>query len=223
MSPQQDRRSGMCVRVRANESRPAAGADLTSSLTIRPMRKATGPVARAGTGGTLALAYVACVVLANVLTDHLGLVPIGFGLLVTAGTFAAGGTLLARNVSQDVIGRRAVLALMLIGCGLSWWLASPQLAAASAVGFALSESADMAVFTPLRARGWSRAVAVAALVSSTVDTFAFLWLAGFPVTADTVSGQLAVKVGISWLVAAVVALIGARGAVLRQPVYAEGA
>lgn len=145
--------------------------------------------------------YVACVILANVLTEHLGLVPIGFGLLVTAGTFAAGGTLLARNISQDVIGRRAVLGLMLAGCLLSWWLASRQLAVASAVGFALSESADMAVFTPLRSRGWPRAVAVASLVSAVVDTFAFLWLAGFPVTVSTVTGQLIVKVGISWLVA----------------------
>lgn len=51
-SPQEDRRPGKGVRVCADESRPAAGADLTSSLTIRPtQRKAAGPVAHAGTGG----------------------------------------------------------------------------------------------------------------------------------------------------------------------------
>lgn len=158
----------------------------------------------------LAGAYVGCVVLANVLTEHLGLVPIGFGLMVTAGTFAAGGTLLARNLSQDAIGRRRVLLLMFVGCGLSWWLASPQLAVASAVAFGLSESADMAVFTPLRDRGWSRAVAAAALISAAVDTLVFLRIAGFPVTGDTVTGQMVVKVGISWAVAGVVWLSGVR-------------
>lgn len=49
---QQDRREGKRVRVCAAESRPAAGADLTSSLTIRPPRKVAGPVAHAGTGDT---------------------------------------------------------------------------------------------------------------------------------------------------------------------------
>jgi uncharacterized PurR-regulated membrane protein YhhQ (DUF165 family) len=162
----------------------------------------------------LAFAYVACVVLANVLTEHLGLVPIGFGLVVTAGTFAAGGTLLARNLTQDVTGRLVILGLMLVGCALSWWLASPQLAVASAVAFGLSETADMLIYTPLRTRGWSRAVLTASAVGAVVDTLVFLHLAGFPVTADSVTGQLVVKVGISW---AVVALVGVGRVVLREP------
>jgi len=174
-------------------------------------------------GVTAATAYVACVVLANVLTDHLGLVPIGFGLVVTAGTFAAGATLLARNVAQTIIGRLIVLALMLVGCAVSWWLASPQLAVASAVAFGLSELADMAVFTPLQDRGWGRAAAAGALVGAVVDTSVFLRIAGFPVTVDSVTGQLIVKVGISWLVAGAVGLEVWRRAVLREPVNAAGA
>ena len=162
----------------------------------------------------LAVAYIATVVLANYLTEHYGLVPVGFGLLVTAGTFAAGATLLARNVTQDITGRLAIVALMLIGCALSWWLASPQLAIASAVAFGLSETVDMAVYSPLRKRGWSRAVMAASLVAAIVDTLLFLRLAGFPITADSVGGQLLVKVGISWAVAAIV---GVSGAVLREP------
>ena len=67
----------------------------------------------------------------------------------------------------------------------------------------------MAVFTPLRSHGWSRAVVAASLVSAVVDTFVFLWLAGFPITADTVSGQLIVKVGISWLIALAVTGVAA--------------
>jgi uncharacterized PurR-regulated membrane protein YhhQ (DUF165 family) len=167
----------------------------------------------------VAAAYIATVVLANVLTEHFGLVSIGFGLLVTAGTFAAGAALLTRNVTQDATGRAVVIGLMLIGCALSWWLASPALAVASAVAFELSETCDMAVYTPLRDKGWSRAVMAASLVGAVVDTFVFLYLAGFPVTAQSVTGQLVVKVGISWAVAA---LAGVSGAVFRQPVHAEG-
>ena len=161
-----------------------------------------------------AAAYVALVVLANVLTEHFGLVPIGLGLTATAGTFAAGGVLLARNVTQDAAGRLIVVALMLAGCALSWWLSTPQLAVASAVAFLLSETTDMGVYTPLRRRGWSRAVLAASLAGAVVDTLVFLHIAGFPVTAQSVTGQLVVKVGISWVV---VALVGGGRAVLRQP------
>ena len=162
-----------------------------------------------------AVAYVACVVLANVLTEHFGLVPVGFGLMVTAGTFAAGATLLARNITQDYTGRMIVVGLMLVGCGVSWWLASPELAVASATAFALSETTDMLIYSPLRGRGFGRAVAAAAVASSIVDTLVFLSIAGFPITASTVTGQLVVKIGISWLVAAAA---GVSGVVLREPI-----
>lgn len=170
--------------------------------------------------GPLAVIYIGSVVLANVLTERYGLVSVGFGLVATAGTYAAGLTLLARNVTQDVTGRLLIFALMLIGCGLSWWLASPQLAVASAVAFALSETTDMAIYTPLRERGWSRAVLTASLIGAAVDTLVFLHLAGFPVTRDSVAGQMLVKVGVS---AAVVLLVGVGHALLRQSVDAKGA
>jgi hypothetical protein len=146
--------------------------------------------------------YIAGVVLANVLTERYGLVWAPFGLLTTAGTYAAGFVLVARNFTQDAVGRRWVLALMAVGVLLSWWLASPQLAVASGVAFALSELADMAIYTPLRRRGRSRAVAVASTIGAVVDTFVFLWLAGFPLSAAP--GQLVVKIGMALIAALVV-------------------
>jgi hypothetical protein len=151
--------------------------------------------------------YIAGVVLANVLTERLGLVPVGFGLVTTAGTYAAAVVLVARNFTQDSLGRRRVLVLMGIGCALSWWLASPQLAIASAVAFGLSELADMLVYTPLRALGRSRALAAASTVGAVIDTFVFLTLAGFPLSAAP--GQLVVKVGMGLLAALIVRGIGA--------------
>jgi uncharacterized PurR-regulated membrane protein YhhQ (DUF165 family) len=168
----------------------------------------------------ISLVYVTAIVAANWLTHRYGLVPIGFGLLVTAGTFAAGLTLLARNLGQDSVGRLWIVGLMIVGVALSWWLSTPALAEASAVAFALSELADMTVYTALRNRGRSRALLAAALIGGLIDTIVFLHIAGFPVTTQSVTGQMLVKVGISGLVAA---LLGVRRAVLRQPVHTEGA
>jgi uncharacterized PurR-regulated membrane protein YhhQ (DUF165 family) len=150
----------------------------------------------------LAAAYVASVVAANYLTEHYGLVSVGFGLLVTAGTFAAGVSLVARNLTQDLTGRVAVVGLMIVGVVLSWFLATPALAVASGVAFALSESTDMLVYTGLRKRGWTSALVTAGLAGALVDTLLFLHIAGFPVTTAAVEGQLLVKGGISILVAA---------------------
>jgi uncharacterized PurR-regulated membrane protein YhhQ (DUF165 family) len=102
------------------------------------------------------------------------------------------------------------------------WLSTPQLALASGVAFLVSELADMAVYTPLRRKGWARAVAASNAVGATVDTLLFLTLAGFPVTWQSVLGQLAGKVLWATLVP-VLAVLVVRRVVFRQPVHAEGA
>jgi hypothetical protein len=144
--------------------------------------------------------YLAAIIAANVLTQRFGLVPVGFGLVTTAGTYAAAWVILSRNFTQDIIGRLGVIVLMVGGAALSWLLASPALALASLTAFALSETADMAIYTPLRKRGRSRAVAVASTVGAVIDTFVFLWIAGFPI-AQAAPGQLIVKIGMALLAA----------------------
>jgi hypothetical protein len=144
--------------------------------------------------------YLAAIIAANVLTEHFGLVPVGFGLVTTAGTYAAAWVILSRNFTQDIIGRLGVIVLMVAGAALSWLLASPALALASLTAFALSETADMAIYTPLRKRGRSRAVAVASTIGAVIDTFVFLWIAGFPI-AQAAPGQLIVKIGMALLAA----------------------
>lgn len=163
------------------------------------------------------ITYILAVVSANYLTEYYGLVPAGFGLTTTAGTYAAAAVLIARNLSQDTIGRLGVIALMIIGVALSWWLASPELAVASGVAFALSEAADMGIYTPLRRAGRGRAVAAASVAGAFVDTYVFLYLAGFP--ASAAPGQLIIKAGMG-LAAALI--IGGAGALLRQPLQPIG-
>lgn len=157
------------------------------------------------TAGALAAAgYVVSIAAANYLTAWFGLVPAGFGLLVTAGTYAAGLALGARDVVQRVAGIRAVLACILTGCVLSWLLAGPRLAIASTAAFLLSELLDLTVYTPLRRRSFALAVLMSNAAGAVVDTLLFLHLAGFPLTAASVGGQLLVKVG--WLTVGLVLL-----------------
>lgn len=143
-------------------------------------------------GAAALTTYIAAIVAANWLTTHYGLVPVGFGLITTAGTFAAGAALLLRDVVQDALGRAWVLAGIAAGALLTW-ATSPVLAVASASAFLIAECADMAVYTPLRDKGWARAVLASNTVGAVVDTLLFLWLAGFPVTTSAVGGQLVGK------------------------------
>jgi uncharacterized PurR-regulated membrane protein YhhQ (DUF165 family) len=137
--------------------------------------------------------YIGAVVLANVLTARYGLVPAWPGLLTTAGTYAAGAALLLRDAAQETAGRRAVLGAIVVGGAISWALSSPALALASTAAFAVAELADLAVYTPLRRHGWARAVLASNVVGAVIDTQLFLTLAGFPLVAPVIAGQLVGK------------------------------
>jgi hypothetical protein len=161
--------------------------------------------------------YITAVVGANYLTTHYGLVDTGFGLLVTAGTFAAGFALLARDFVQRAGGIRLATTAIAVAGLLSWWLAGPGIAVASTVAFVGAELVDLFVFTPLRPRlGFVSAALASNVVAAPIDTILFLHLAGFGVTAEAVGGQFVAK--IVWATLIPLALyIVARRAVLRQP------
>ncbi|SFK32007.1 hypothetical protein SAMN05216467_2871 [Cellulomonas sp. KH9] len=166
--------------------------------------------------------------MANYLTTRLGFVPVGFGLSATAGTFAAGAALALRDVTQDSLGRRGVLAVVVAGAGLSFLLADPFIALASAAAFLLSELADFAVYTPLRRRSrlgdrrWAAAVIASNVVGAVVDTVVFLTVAfGAAAVLPATPGQL---VGKAWATVAFLAVGWAVSrAVLRESVHAERA
>jgi uncharacterized PurR-regulated membrane protein YhhQ (DUF165 family) len=166
--------------------------------------------------------YIAAIVGANVATAHWGLVTVGFGLMVTAGTYFAGFALLARDFVQRFGGIRWVLVGIAVGGVLSWFLSTPQLALASCAAFLIAELADLLVFTRLQHRGFIRAAAVSNLVSAPIDTLVFLSIAGFGITWQLFIGQMIGK--LLWATAVPLALywVG-RHAVLRQPVNAAGA
>lgn len=148
--------------------------------------------ARRIVGASALVAYVALIVLANWLIGHYGFIPVGFGLLAPAGTYAAGAVFVARDVVQVAYGRWAPLPLIAAGALLSW-LVSPSFALASAVAFGLGELTDWAIFTPLFERKrYATSFVLANSVAALVDTLIFLQLA-FGSTAHwqgTVVGKL---------------------------------
>lgn len=160
------------------------------------------------------LAYVAAVIAANWATTTYGMLPVGFGQTATAGTYLAGLSFVLRDSLQDAWGRRGVAASIAVAALLSYVVADPFIATASAAAFLFSETADTLVYTPLRRRGYLRAALASNVIGSLVDSFAFLLIAGFPLSALT--GQMVAKVTITALV--VVGVVIGR-AVLRQPVH----
>lgn len=160
----------------------------------------------------LGAAFLACILVANYVTTEYGMIPVGFGLVATAGTYLAGLTFVLRDSIQDGAGKYAVLALIVVGAALSYFVAAPFIALASGVAFLASETADLIVYTPLRRRGYVRAAIASNVVGALVDTVLFLWIAGFPVWGS-VPGQMVGKLAITGLVIAAVVAVRNRRAV----------
>lgn len=153
-------------------------------------------------GLVVAAGYVLTVVAANWAISTFGLVPVGFGLLAPAGVYFAGVAFTLRDITQEFLGRLAVACAILAGAALSWLVASPALAVASAVAFGVSELADFAVYTPLRDRGWTLAVLCSNVAGLIVDSVLFLLLAFG--SLRFLPGQV---VGKTWVTLAAVVLI----------------
>lgn len=154
-------------------------------------------------GAIAVAAFILVIALANYATDQLGLVPIGLGLMVTAGTFFAGAALILRDWVQLTTARWVTWAAILAGAVLSYFLSSPALALASGLAFLVSELVDYGVFTPLKGRTLAGAVVLSSVISAPIDTVLFLWLAGFPLTWQAVAGQFIVKTVMALGVAAI--------------------
>lgn len=153
-----------------------------------------------------AVGFIATILAANYVTTQYGMVPVGFGLVATAGTYFAGLAFILRDLLQDKAGRMWVAALILAGAALSFAISAPFIAVASAAAFLLSEGADFAVYSPLRKHGYIRAAVASNLVGSIVDTVLFLTIAGFPLR-QAFAGQLVGKMAVTGAVIAVVGLV----------------
>ncbi|KAB2587487.1 VUT family protein [Streptomyces arboris] len=145
------------------------------------------------------LAYIATIPAANLAVSHFGVVPVGFGYTAPAGVYMVGLALVLRDLAREAAGRSAVLTAIAIGTLLSYLLADPNLATASAIAFAVAEIMDFAVYEPLRQRGLLLAMLASNAVGLLADSLLFLQLAFG--SLDYLPGQI---LGKTWMTLAAV-------------------
>ena len=157
-------------------------------------------------GFLFVLGFGLCIPAANWLIGNAGtvcvpngpcLIPVAPGLMAPSGVLMIGLALVLRDLVQRRLGLRFAFAAIVAGTALSALVAPPALVIASAAAFLISETADLAVYTPLQKRGLVAAVIASSLVGLVVDSIVFLWLAFG--SLDYLAGQV---VGKAWMVLA---------------------
>ena len=160
-----------------------------------------------------ALAYVGTIFAANWAITRYGVVPVGFGLMAPAGVYFIGVAFTLREAVQELLGPVAVLVAIAVGCAAAAFV-SPAFALASATAFLVSELADFAIYTPLRRRNVTAAVALSNTVGLVLDSVIFLWLAFR--SFEFLAGQIVGKAWMTVLAVAVLAAVRSR----REPAAA---
>ena len=122
------------------------------------------------------LAYVLSIAAINFGFAHVPLLPTPWGDMWPPMSIAVGFVFVLRDFAQREVGHGVLLA-MLAGAALSWFMASPFVAIASATAFLVSEFGDWGVYTwtrrPLRERIlWSSAL------GTPIDSAVFLAMIG---------------------------------------------
>lgn len=145
-----------------------------------------------------------CIPAANWLIGNVGtvcppdspcLIPVAPGIMAPSGVVTIGLAFVLRDLVQRRVGVRWAAAAVVAGAGLSAVFASPALVLASGMAFLFSETADLAVYTPLQRRRLLLAVFVSSVVGLIVDSVLFLYLAFG--SLDFLPGQVMGKV---WMV-----------------------
>lgn len=123
------------------------------------------------------LAYLVSIIIANIAFSTLPMIDLPYDQHIPPGTFLVGFIFVLRDFAQREIGNKVYLA-MLVGVILSYIMADPFVALASAIAFGLSEVIDALVYTytkkPMKDR-----VLLSSVVSTPVDSAVFLLMLGF--------------------------------------------
>jgi uncharacterized PurR-regulated membrane protein YhhQ (DUF165 family) len=146
-------------------------------------------------GLAVSAGYVGSVVMANWASTQWAALLVG-SLIVPAGTLWAGATLTLRDLLHEAVGMRGVIAAIAIGAGLSGLLASPQIAVASVIAFAISEGFDSVVYWRIRIRSRLGAAVGSNVVGLVTDSVVFLPMAfgSFAAVPGQILGKTATTV-----------------------------
>ncbi len=136
--------------------------------------------------------YIACIVAVNWAFTVVQPVTLPGGELWPPVSLLVGVIFVLRDFAQREIGHR-VLAAMLIGGLLSYWMADPFVAIASVVAFLVGESADWAVYSFTK-RPFAQRVLLSSALGTPVDSIVFLammgWLSVIGVVAMTIAKMI---------------------------------
>jgi uncharacterized PurR-regulated membrane protein YhhQ (DUF165 family) len=150
------------------------------------------------------IAFGLTIPVANWMLGHVGtvcpangpcLLPVAPGLMAPSGVAMIGIALVLRDLVQRRLGVGFSAFAVVAGALLSALVAPPALALASGAAFLLSETVDLAVYTPLARRRLVTAVVLSSFVGLVVDSIVFLWLAFG--SLEFLAGQI---VGKAWMV-----------------------
>ncbi len=131
------------------------------------------------------LIYIALIVLVNYAFTKVPLVALPGGTMWPPVSLLVGFVFVARDFAQRDIGH-GVIGAMLIGVAISYFMAGPQVALASAAAFTISEFADWAVYSFTR-RPLSQRILLSSALGTPIDSVVFLGLIG----ALSLAGALA--------------------------------
>lgn len=172
--------------------------------------------------GALVVPYLAAVVAANLLVNHFGA---KWSPVIAFVAVAA--VLIFRDQFADLVGQRSTAQLLqfgLIAAGaLLTWLFNQdaaQIAKASVIAFAASETTEQAVYFLLRRRPWMDRAPTSAVFGAAVDSALFITIAfGFNFTIAF--AQFTAKVAGAWLWARATQTVKERREVPARDTHAE--
>lgn len=123
------------------------------------------------------IAYITSIVLVNIAFATLPMIQLPFDQAIPVGTFLVGFIFVIRDYAHRTVGNM-IYPAMLAGVILSYVMADPFVAMASAVAFGASELIDAIVYTytkrPMRER-----VLISSAASTPIDSAIFLLMLGF--------------------------------------------
>lgn len=122
------------------------------------------------------LLYISLIVAVNVAFAHVPLITLPGGEQWPPVSLLVGFVFVVRDYAQRHVGHR-ILWAMLVGCVISWFMASPGLALASAAAFAVGETVDWVIFT-ITKRPFAQRILLSSAVATPLDSLVFLSLVG---------------------------------------------
>lgn len=147
------------------------------------------------------LVYIALIVAVNWGFTVVPLVELPGGEMWPPMSLAVGFIFVVRDFAQREIGHRVLIA-MLIGAGLSYVMAAPYVAIASAAAFIVAEGADWLIYTVTK-RPLSERILYSSVIGTPLDSIVFLYGIGHLTVTGVVTMTLSKMVGaliVWWLI-----------------------